>query len=311
MQRPNWGTHCCLHTTRMVSPGPDESRGNQQCLHIMTVPTRDDLIHHVERLWQVDTLPYNEKMITRSKQDREAYALLQNATIRVNVDGVQRYATPLLRRKSMSLLHVETDTVLPSLCSTERRLVRDPERAKAYCNEIQKLEAAGYVAKITLEEASKSEESWYIPHHMVHHNSKDRIVFNCSFKHQGQSLNDQLLPGPTLGPSLLGVLLRFRQHTVAISGDIKGMFHQVRLLPRDRSVLWFLWRDMRRDVEPDIYEWQVLPFGTTCSPCCAIYALQNHAQGHKEDMADLVNIVEHSFYVDNCLHSTPTANEAK
>lgn len=88
------------------------------------------------------------------------------------------------------------------------------------------------------------------------------------------------------------------------------MFHQVRLLPRDRSVLRFLWRDMRRDVEPDIYEWQVLPFGTTCSPCCAIYALQNHAQGHKDDMADLVNIVEHSFYVDNCLHSTPTANEA-
>lgn len=63
----------------------------------MSVPTCDDLIHHVERLWQVDTLPYNEKMVTRSKQDREAYTLLQNATIRVNVDGVQRYATPLLR----------------------------------------------------------------------------------------------------------------------------------------------------------------------------------------------------------------------
>lgn len=287
------------------------SRGNQQCLHIMTVPTCDDLIHHVERLWQVDTLPYNEKMVTRSKQDREAYTMLQNATIRVNVDGVQCYATPLLRRTSMSLLHAETESVLSSLRSTERRLVRDPERAKAYCTEIQKLEVAGYVAKITPEEANKSTESWYIPHHMVHHNGKDRIVFNCSFKHQGQSLNDQLLPGPTLGPSLLGVLLRFRQHTVAISGDIKGMFHHVRLLPGDRSVLRFLWRAMHREVEPDIYEWQVLPFGTTCSPCCAIYALQHNAQGHQDDMADIVNIVEHSFYVDNCLHNTPTPNKAK
>lgn len=63
----------------------------------MTEPTRDDLINHVERLWQVDTLPYNEKMVTRSKHVREAYTLLEDGTIRVNGDGVQRYATPLLR----------------------------------------------------------------------------------------------------------------------------------------------------------------------------------------------------------------------
>ncbi|XP_052412579.1 uncharacterized protein LOC127957915 [Carassius gibelio] len=287
------------------------SRGNQQCLHIMTSPNRDDLIQHVERLWQVDTLPYNTKMITRSKQDKEAYTLLQNATIRVTVDHVQRYATPLLRRTPLSLLHADKTAVLPSLRRTERRLSRDPEKAKVYCSEIRKLESAGYVAKISAEEADQSTESWFIPHHMVHHNGKDRIVFNCSFQHQGQSLNDQLLPGPTLGPSLLGVLLRFRQHTVAISGDIKGMFHQVRLLPGDKPILRFLWRDMNREAEPEIYEWQVLPFGTTCSPCCAIHALQQHVQGHKDDMADLVDIVEHSFYVDNCLHSVPTTSEAK
>ncbi len=180
-----------------------------------------------------------------------------------------------------------------------------------YCSEIRKLESAGYVAKITAEEADQSAESWFIPHHMVQHNGKDRIVFNCSFQHQGQTLNDQLLPGPTLRPSLLGVVLRYRQNTVANSGDIKGMFHQVRLLPGDKSVLRFLWRDMCREAEPEINEWQVLPFGTTCSPYCAIHALQYHVQGHKDDITDLVDIVEHSFYVDNCLHSVPTTSEAK
>ncbi|XP_073789840.1 uncharacterized protein [Danio rerio] len=287
------------------------SRGSQQCLHIMSVPTCDNLFQHVERLWQVDTLPYNTKMVTRSKQDKEAYTLLQNATVRVTVDCVRRYATPLLRRTPRTLLQADKTAVLPSLRRTERTLERDPDRAKIYCSEISKLESAGYVAKITAEEANQSEESWFIPHHMVHHNGKDRIVFNCSFQHHGQSLNDQLLPGPTLGPSLLGVLLRFRQHTVAISGDIKGMFHQVRLLPGDKSVLRFLWRGMCREVEPEIYEWQVLPFGTTCSPCCAIHALQHHVQEHKEGKTELVDIVEHSFYVDNCLHSVPTASEAK
>ncbi len=250
-------------------------------------------------------------MVTRSKQDKDALAMLQNATTRVNVDGIQRYATPLLRRMPMTIFHADKDAVLPSLRSTERRLARDLKLAKAYCAEIRKLESAGYVAKITTEEAHSTSESWFIPHHIVHQNGKDRIVFNCSFQHQGQSLNSQLLPGPMLGPSLLGVLLRFRQHTVAVSGDIKAMFHQVRLLAKDKPVLRFLWRNMCRDQEPEIYEWQVLPFGTTCSPCCAIYALQRSAQEHQNDQVSLVNIVENSFYVDNCLHSTSNSDEAK
>ncbi len=135
--------------------------------------------------------------------------------------------------------------------------------------------------------------------------------FNCSFQYHGQNLNEQLLAGPTFGPSLLDVILRFRQHAVAVSGDIKGIFHQVRLLPGDKSVLRFIWRNLTKEDDPDICEWQVLPFGTTCSPCCTIYALQHHAQEHRDTMACLVDIVETLFYVDNCLHSTPNQVEAK
>lgn len=75
-----------------------------------------------------------------------------------------------------------------------------------------------------------------IKNHLVEHSNKHHVVLNCSFLDQGQALNDHLLPGPTLGPSLLRVLLRFRQHRVAMSGDIKGMFHQVRLLPEDKNI---------------------------------------------------------------------------
>lgn len=143
-----------------------------------------------------------------------------------------------------------------------------------YCQEIKKLPTAGYVSLLPPEVTEQSTESWFILHHIVHHNGKDRIVFNCSFKLKGQSLNDLLFPGPTLGPSLLSVLLRFRQHAVLVSGDIKGMFNQIRLLPADKLMLRFVWWSMHRTEEPRIYEWQVLPFGKICSPCCAIYALQ-------------------------------------
>lgn len=96
-----------------------------------------------------------------------------------------------------------------------------------------------------------------------------------------------------------------------MSGDIKGMFHQVRLLPEDKPLLRFLWRDMKRKETPTVYEWQVLPFSTTCSPCCATYAVQRHVQDHSKGNEDVVETVVESFYVDNCLRSLPCPNEAQ
>ncbi|KAJ8016196.1 hypothetical protein DPEC_G00004680 [Dallia pectoralis] len=198
---------------------------------------------------------------------------------------------------------------MANLKGAERRLSKDLERTEAYRHEIQKLIQGGYVAKIKPNGLTEEGESWYVPHHMVSHNGQNRIVFNCSFQYQG--LNLSLLPGPTLGVSLLGVLLRFREHAVAISGDIKGMFHQVRLLPQDRPLIRFVWRDMKREEPPEVYEWQVLPFGTTCSPCCATFALQHHVTDHSKPGDKVRFSVERCFYVDNCLQSLPTPEEAK
>ncbi|KAL0169529.1 hypothetical protein M9458_034125 [Cirrhinus mrigala] len=252
-----------------------------------------------------------EKVITRSRRDKETIQLLQENTVRVEIDGVQRYATPLLRVKNMPCLYAPKEAVLPQLRGIEKRLERDPELAAAYQEELTKLVQAGYVVKLSQEQVDRTREAWYIPHHMVQHNGKNRVVFNCSFSYQGHNLNELLLPGPTLGPSLLAVLLRFREHSVAISSDIRGMFHQVRLLPQDKPLLRYIWRDMQRDRIPDVYEWQVLPFGTTCSPCCALFALQKHVLDHSQPEEDTRVSVEKSFYVDNCLQSFASRDTAK
>lgn len=232
--------------------------------------------------------------------------------MREEVDGTLRYATPLLRRKDMPLLKATKEAVMPSLRSVERRLAGEPARAEAYREEMAKLIQAGSVIECGSQTPeTEGDEKWYIPHHMVSHNGKDRLVFNCSFQYKGQSLNDCLLPGPTLGASLLGVLLRFREHAVAVSGHIRGMFHQVRLLPQDRALLRFVWRDVRSEKPPSVYEWQVLPFGTTCSPCCAVFALQHHVINNSQPGDDVRLFIERCFYVDNCLQSFPTVTEAK
>lgn len=55
----------------------------------------------------------------------------------------------------------------------------------------------------------------------------------------------------------------------------------------------------------------MLPFGTTCSPCCAIYALQQQLKVIRGQGPPALDTIEQSFYVDNCLHSTPTSDEAR
>lgn len=52
-------------------------------------------------------------------------------------------------------------------------------------------------------------------------------------------------------------------------------------------------------------------FGTTCSSCCATYALQRHVQDHSQPGEDIREAVERSFYVDNYLHSFSTEVEVK
>lgn len=60
-----------------------------------------------------------------------------------------------------------------------------------------------------------------------------------------------------------------------------------------------------------MYEWRVLPFGTTCSPCCATYALQRHVKDHSKDNGEVLHSVLHAFYVDNCLQSLQSQTQAK
>ena len=70
---------------------------------------------------------------------------------------------------------------------------------------------------------------------------KIRVVFDCSAKFAGTSLNDQLLQGPDLTNSLVGVLTRFRQESVAFMADMKAMLYQVFVPEKQRDFLRFLW----------------------------------------------------------------------
>ncbi len=168
-----------------------------QCMFTSSVPVQDEVLHHVQRLWQLDTVPYREcKEVTRSKQDQEALQLLDRKTLTLEIEGVRRLATPLLQHKDMPLLNATRDSALPNLRSVERRLLKDPEKAETYQAEMSRLLETGAVCVLP-DPVPDTSECWYIPHHILSHNGKSRLVFNCSHQYRGQSLNQYLLPRPT------------------------------------------------------------------------------------------------------------------
>ena len=104
------------------------------------------------------------------------------------------------------------------------------------------------------------------------------MVFDCSAKFNGTSLNDHLLQGPDLTNSLVGVLTRFRQEPVAIMGDIESMFHQVRVAVEHHNFLrFFWWPDGNLSIDPEEYRMVAHLFGATSSPSIANFALRNTA----------------------------------
>ncbi|CAI5638743.1 unnamed protein product [Oreochromis niloticus] len=120
----------------------------QQCLLTTVAPQVSELMKHVEKLWQVDIVPFqNEKLVTRSRQDQEAIHILETRTVQIEFESILRYATPLLHQKGTPLLQATKDAVMPSLRGVERRLAKDPERAEAYKVEMEKLIKAGSIIK--------------------------------------------------------------------------------------------------------------------------------------------------------------------
>ena len=199
------------------------------------------------------------------------------------------------------------------LASLRRRFLRDPGLKASYTQVIEDYIRQGHAEPAPF--AGVPGRTWYLPHHAVTHPQKPgkvRVVYDCAAKSHGVSLNDHLLQGPDFVNDLVGVLIRFRQEPVAVCGDIKQMFHQVMVSPEDRDALRFLWwpgGDISKT--PQVYRMCVHVFGATSSPSCCTFALRESAESQRGQYDDdVINTVLRNFYVDDCLRSVPTVQDA-
>jgi hypothetical protein len=172
----------------------------------------------------------------------------------------------------------------------------------------------GYIVQLSSQEAKKvSKRTYYLPAFLTFNPNKlpkkFRNVYDGAAKYMGHSLNDLLFTGPDNICSLLRILLQFREGTIAVSGDIEGMFLQVRLAEGDQDSLRLLWFDPETDEEVT-YKLIRLPFGLNCSPFLSQYVKNRNAEDFKDEFPEAHKAITEQHYVDDYIASFKTAEDA-
>ena len=302
--RHGWTLSGPLYVENVSSPG------NVTC-HRITVREAESVKEVIspQAIQQMFELDFNDH---KSSPDEYGYSQEDKkfiSRIRENVhlrDG--HYVIPLPFRDPQVTMPNNRVQALKR-ATWQRKMLRDESYRNDYVNFVNEMIAKGYARRVPDDRLEAGPgKVWYLPHHGIYHPRKPqkiRVVFDCSARHGSTSLNDQLMSGPDLTNSLIGVLTRFRQEPVAFMADIEAMFHQVQVPDDQCDFLRFLWwPDGNLELPIQEYQMTVHLFGAASSPSCCNFALKETAKDMEHESGPLAaDTIRRNFYVDDCLRS--------
>ena len=266
---------------------------------------KSSLEDKVEQLWSVENEGLVRDCPSWSVDDQKVIDFWKNEM--QLVDG--RWEIPIPWKDDAKLRN--NIVVAKSRLSSVSHSLRKKGLLDGYDQEVDKLLSSGFAERVSLDEVNKSENVWYLPHHAVLNPKKPdkiRLVFDCSAKFEGESLNDKIRQGPDLNNRLVNVLLRFRQHSYAIQADIEAMYNQILIPVKERDALRFLWFD--KDGKIVHYRMTRHLFGGIWCSCSSAFALQCSLD-LSPDVDPLVrDTILQGFYVDDCLKSVCSKEDA-
>ncbi|XP_052710974.1 uncharacterized protein LOC128185417 [Crassostrea angulata] len=199
---------------------------------------------------------------------------------------------------------------LQRLGNTEKRLMKNQEVGDSYSKTIEQYLEKRYIRKINQDEEKSGK--WFLPHLPVirpdKSTAKTRIVFNASAKHCGVSLNDMIHCGSKLQNELCDVLIRFR-FSVAIVCDITEIYLRIKVPQEDGPYQQFLWRYVKPEEKPDVYEFSNVVFGINSLPLQAQFVAHTHAETNRETYPMAAETVLKSTYMDDSMDSVSTEED--
>ena len=241
---------------------------------------------------------FNEK-VGLSVEDKEALHMVKESVVLKDGQfcvGIPWKQDPINLPSSKILVHNRLKWL-------KRKFQMDTKLRKGYCDEMKKFIDSHY---LELSSSRDTNLCHYIPHHPVWHPRKGslRIVWDCAV-----SLNDFIHEGPDLLNSLVEVLIRFRRFKYAVCSDIRKMYLNVKVPPKDRGALRILWwpeGDFMK--EPVEYRATVHIYGAKSSGFVANYCVRSLAD--KANNAMIEEAILNDLYVDDQISSISNETDA-
>ena len=213
--------NCCTNNHPKSSNLPNKAFVFQVSRDRMDEPELDEL---VQQFWRIESEGIQPDSKPSSPLDQKFFQIMKDS---INFNG-QRFEIKLPWKENSNSEN-NYFSALSQVKSLNRRLERNPQLRDNYMKTLQTDLEKNYIKPVEMQDPLP-DRIWYLPHHPVENPNKPgkvRRVANAASKFRGKSLNSNLLTGPELLNSLLGVLMRFRENQIAVLADIEGMFMQI------------------------------------------------------------------------------------
>ncbi|CAL8128699.1 unnamed protein product [Orchesella dallaii] len=272
--------------------------------------TNVQLDETLKMFWETENSP--EPVESFSPQEKACEEFYITNTVRELTSG--RFITPIPWKSPRPEIGESRAMAMRRLLQMEKRLSttttnekknKDNQHYKCeYIKFMNEYKFLGHMSLVPSEEISNPRNMvYYIPHHFVLKNdsttTKFRVVFDGSAKSStGVSINDAMMIGATVQPSLFVIVLRFRMNPVAFCGDIEKMYRQILIPDDDRDMHRILWRDNQNDPITE-YKLNTVTYGTAAAPFLATRTPNHLADLEQEKYPLAAPLVKKSCYMDD------------
>lgn len=283
---------------------PTVSLNNNQSF--FTLQEDENIEQLLNKFWELEQVP---RLTLQNQNDLACEALFAKTVER---DSTGRFTVALPFKNCPSNLGDSRRAAQSRLLTLERRLSKFPKLRLDYNTAMKDFIDQGHLR--LLDNPVDTELSYYIPHHPVIKEESTstpvRIVLDASAQSEsGVSLNDILHIGPKLQTEIFTLLLNFRLFRVALTGDIRQMYRQIKIKQEHWRYQRILWRfDPGEEIK--IFELVVVAFGVKSSPFLALRTVKQMLKedGFKYPLAS--SYIERDLYIDDIASSIPSEEEA-
>lgn len=264
----------------------------------------------IEKYWEGEDINDHNEHLT--KDENICQALFQE-TFTKNPQGKPVVRLPFNSKKT--LLGNSRQAATARLLQLERKFKSNPNLQRDYIEFMREYVILNHMERISHREPQlKDTDLYYLPHHavtkVVNGVTKIRVVFDGSAKtSSGISLNDTLIPGPTIQSDLFSILTKWRQHKIVFVSDIEKMFRQILVDPRDTNYQRILWRESTLNPITE-YRLNTVTYGTAPASYLAIRSLVQIAKDQEINFPNAAKAIQNDFYVDDLMTGASTVSGA-